>query len=105
MRAAYTSQAALNVLRFQILFELFVARLHFRLHYLQLAQLHTKISGAFLSVGLRQCSCCKKTTQQQSDRNSLYKSSHFNAPSVIFSPYNLNRVPGGSKMPETSINT
>ena len=41
MRTAYTSQAPLNIFWLQILFELFVARLHFRLPDLYFAQLQT----------------------------------------------------------------
>jgi hypothetical protein len=104
-RTAYTSQASLNIFWYQILFELFVARLHFRLPDFYFAQLHTEISGDFLSAGLRQCSYCKETTQQQSGRNPIHKSFHFHTPSAIFSPYNLIRLPGGSKMPETITNT
>src|SRR6476620_6820039 len=83
MCASYTSQASLNIFWFQILFQLFIVRLHFRLPDFYLAQLQTEISGDFLSAGLRHGSCCKKTTQQQNDRNSIYKPFHFPTPLVI----------------------
>jgi hypothetical protein len=80
MRTAYTSQASLNILWFQILFELLVAHLHFRLPDPYFVQLQTEISGDFLSSGLRKCSYCKETNEQQSARNSIYKSFHFHPP-------------------------
>src|SRR5882724_8042595 len=105
MRTADTSQAALNVFRSQIIFELFVARLHFRLHNLYFAQLHTEISGDFLGAGLRRCSCCQETTQQQNSRNSIYKSFHFHTPSVIFLPTKSSSEFPEEKMPEATTDT
>ena len=53
MRTPYTSQTSLNIFWFQIFFELFVARLHFRLPDFDLTQLQTQTSGDFLRAGLR----------------------------------------------------
>src|SRR6266853_2850696 len=89
MGTADTSKASLNIFWSQILLELFVARLRFRLPDLYLAQLQTEICGSFLSAGLRQYSCCKEPAQQQSDKHSTYKASHFHTPSVIFSSYKI----------------
>ncbi len=83
------SKASLNIFWSQVLYELFVERLHFRLSDLDFAQLQAEICGSFLSAGLRQYSCCKEPTQQQSDKHSNYKASHFHTPSVIFSPYKI----------------
>src|SRR6266436_5231196 len=89
MRTAETRKASLNIFWSQILLELFVECLHFRLSDLYFAQLHTKTSGSFLSAGLRQYSCCKETTQQQTDKHSTYKAFHFHTPSLSFSPYQI----------------
>jgi len=89
MRTAETSKDSLNIFWSQILFELFVERLHFRLSDLYLAQLQTEIGGSFLSAGLRQYSCCKEPTQQQINKHLTYKPFHFHTPSAIFSPYKL----------------
>jgi len=89
MHAAETSKASLNIFWSQILFELFIERLHFRLPDLYLAQLQTEICGSFLSAGLRQYSCCKEPTEQQSDKYSTYKAFHFHTPSIILSPYKI----------------
>jgi len=45
MRTADTSKASLNIFWSQILFELFVERLRFRLPDLYLAQLQTEVCG------------------------------------------------------------
>src|ERR1700682_2808715 len=106
MRTAKTSKGSLNIFWSQILLELFVERLHFRLSDLDSAQLHAEISGSFLSAGLRQYSCCKEPSQQQSDKHLTYKPFHFHTPSVIFSPYKIpiqsSRM---SQMPESTTNT
>src|SRR5712664_2422917 len=106
MRTAETSKASLNIFWSQILLELFVERLHFRLSDLYLAQLQAEICGSFLSAGLRQYSCRKEPTQQQSDKHSTYKAFHFHTPSVIFSPYKI-LIPSSrrSQMPESITNT
>src|SRR5260370_22369100 len=89
MRTADTSKASLNIFWSQILLELFVERLHLRLSDLYLAQLQAETCGSFLSAGLRQYSCCKEPTQQQSNKHLTYKPFHFHTPSAIFSPYKL----------------
>jgi hypothetical protein len=63
MRTTYASHASLNILRLQSLFELFVARLHFRLPDFEFAQLDAQIIRDFLSAGLRECSYCKETNE------------------------------------------
>src|SRR5712664_3196107 len=89
MGTAETSEDSLNIFWSQILFELFVERLRFRLPDLYFAQLHTEITGRFLSACLRQYSCCEEPSQQQSDKHLTYKAFHFHTPSVIFSPHEI----------------
>jgi hypothetical protein len=63
MRTTYSSHASLNILRLQSLFELFVARLHFRLPDFEFAQLDAQISRDFLTAGLRKCTYCQERNE------------------------------------------